>query len=98
MGWLVNAGSFAIVIAYAMVAISFMVLRKREPNMERPYKIKNYKFVGYGAIVLSISMLLLYIPGMTFAEWAIVGSWVVLGIVFFFSAKKKYSNLETNEK
>ena len=98
MGWLVNAGSFAIVIAYAMVAISFMVLRKKEPNLERPYKIKNYKFVGYGAIVLSISMLLLYIPGMTFAEWAIVGVWVVLGIVFFFSAKKKYSNLETNEK
>jgi len=98
MGWLVNAGSFAIVIAYAMVAISFMVLRKKEPNLERPYKIKNYKFVGYMAIVLSIFMLVLYIPGMIFAEWIIVGVWVALGIAFFFSAKKKYSNLETNEK
>lgn len=98
MGWLVNAGSFGIVTAYAMVCISFVVLRKKEPEMERPYKIKNHKFVGYMAVTLSIAMLLLYIPGMILSEWIIVGIWVVLGMVFFFSAKKKYSNLKTNEK
>lgn len=90
MGWLVNAGSFGIVIAYAMVSISFIVLRKKEPNLERPYEIKNYKFVGYMAIVLSILMLLLYIPGMIFAEWMIVGGWVLVGIMFYVTAKKKY--------
>lgn len=92
MVWLVNAGSFGIVVAYTMVAISFMVLRKKHSDMERPYKIKNHKFVGYMAISLTILMLLLYIPGMVFAEWTIVGTWVTLGLVFYFSAKKKYSD------
>lgn len=90
MGWLVNAGSFGIVIAYAIVSISFIVLRKKEPNLERPYEIKNYKFVGYMAIVLSILMLLLYIPGMIFAEWIIVGAWVLVGTLLYITAKKMY--------
>ena len=34
--WLVNAGGLGIVIAYLMVAISFLVLRRKEPEMARP--------------------------------------------------------------
>ena len=98
MGWLVNAGSFGIVIAYAMVSISFIVLRKKEPNLERPYEIKNYKFVGYMAILLSILMLMLYIPGMIFAEWIIVGGWVLIGIMFYVTAKKKYPDFGKMEE
>jgi len=96
MGWLVNAGSFGIVLAYAMVAISFVALRKKHPNMHRPYKIKNHKFVGYIAITLTVLMLLLYIPGMVSAEWEIVGTWVALGLVFYFSSKKKYIDFGIN--
>ncbi|CEH34461.1 Amino acid permease [Romboutsia lituseburensis] len=55
-----NAGSFGIVIAYVLVSISFMVLRKKEPDMPRPYKLKNYKFIGSMAIILASLMLLLY--------------------------------------
>src|SRR5690606_35605066 len=36
--WLVDAGGLAIVIAYFLVALSFLVLRKNEPNMERPFR------------------------------------------------------------
>ncbi|MBZ9685495.1 APC family permease [Clostridium estertheticum] len=96
MVWLVDAGSFGIVMAYAMVAMSFVALRKKHPDMNRPYKIKNHIFVGYTAIVLTVLMLLLYLPGMIFAEWTIVGIWVALGLVFYFSAKKKYSDFGTN--
>jgi len=35
--WLVDAGSFGVVIAYAFVALSFLALRYREPRMPRPY-------------------------------------------------------------
>ena len=37
--WLVDAGGLGIVIAYAMVAVSFLILRSREPELERPYKV-----------------------------------------------------------
>lgn len=91
MGWVANAGSFGIVTAYLIVSISYIVLRKKEPNMHRPYKIKNHKFVGYMAVILSAIMLILYIPGLIMAEWVIVGAWVILGAILFLSAKKKYS-------
>ncbi|SDL73420.1 APC family permease [Romboutsia lituseburensis] len=88
-----NAGSFGIVIAYVLVSISFMVLRKKEPDMPRPYKLKNYKFIGSMAIILASLMLLLYIPGLIKAEWIIVGGWTVLGAIFFISAKRKSNNV-----
>ena len=44
--WIVNAGGFGIVIAYTCVAISFLVLRYREPDMVRPFKIPAGKLVG----------------------------------------------------
>lgn len=91
--WITNAGSFGIVIAYVLVSISFMVLRKKEPDMPRPYKLKNYKFIGSMAIILASLMLLLYIPGLTKAEWIIVGGWTVLGAIFFISAKRKGNNV-----
>lgn len=91
--WITNAGSFGIVIAYVLVSISFMVLRKKEPDMPRPYKIKNYKFIGSMAIILASLMLLLYIPGLIKAEWIIVGGWTVLGAIFFISAKRKSNNV-----
>lgn len=91
--WITNAGSFGIVIAYVLVSISFMVLRKKEPDMSRPYKIKHYKFIGTMAIILASLMLLLYIPGLIKPEWIIVVGWTVLGVIFFISAKRKSKNI-----
>ena len=38
LGWLVNAGSLNIVVAYIMVAVSFLLLRRKEPEMPRPFQ------------------------------------------------------------
>ncbi|MBK5240024.1 APC family permease [Clostridium sp.] len=92
MGWLVNAGSFGIVLAYVMVSISFVIIRKKFPDMERPYEVKNHKFVGGMAVILTILMLIAYLPGMISTEWLIVGMWALLGLVFYSFAKKKYTD------
>jgi amino acid transporter len=39
--WIVDAGSFGVCLAYAMVSLSFLILRKKEPNMARPYICRN---------------------------------------------------------
>jgi amino acid transporter len=84
--WLVDAGSFGVVIAYAFVALSFLVLRYREPDMPRPYKVKRWKPVGIAAFVLSCSIMLLFMPFSPAAliwpyEWAIVGGWWLAGLL-----------------
>ncbi|MBZ2174703.1 APC family permease [Schnuerera sp. xch1] len=95
LNWLSNAGGFTIVIAYFMVALSFLVLRYKEPDMPRPYKIKAGKPVGIIAILLSLGMGVLYLPGSPSAlawphEWIILLLWTLLGIVFYAWAKLSY--------
>ncbi len=86
--WLVNAGGFGIVIAYLMVAISFLVLRRREPELPRPYRAPFGTAIGYIAVVLSIGLIFLYLPGSPAAlvwpqEWLIILVWIVLGAALY---------------
>lgn len=93
LSWISNAASFSTVIAYCLVAVSFLVLRKKEPDMVRPYKVKHGQLIGTIAVVLSAGMLLLYMPGMPSGlgkpEWIIVAVWLILGIGMHIAAKKR---------
>lgn len=95
--WIVDAGNFACCLAYCMVSLSFLVLRKKNPEMKRPYKIKNYKAVGTIATIMSGAMALMYvIPGagstLVWQEWIIVLGWAVLGFTFYMWSKNKFKD------
>ena len=83
--WVVNAGAFGIVIAYLFVAASFIALRLREPTLERPYKAPMGMGVGVIAIILSVALILLYLPPSPAAlawpqEWGLVGVWTLIWV------------------
>ncbi|WP_424933885.1 APC family permease [Amaricoccus macauensis] len=93
--WFVDGGGLGIIVAYAMVALSFIVLRRREPDMPRPFRAGKGPWVGYAALVLSIGLTLLYLPGSPAAlvwpvEWGIVAFWSVLGAVFYAYSRFTY--------
>lgn len=93
--WIVDAGNFGCCLAYCMVALSFIILRSKAPDMKRPYKVKHYKFVGVMAVLMSGFMVVMYmIPGsgstLVVQEWAMAGGWSLLGVVFFIICKLKY--------
>lgn len=94
MTWLTNAGSFAVCVAYMMVSASLLVLRKKEPDLNRPYKIKHVGLVGGMAVATTAIMCLLYIvPGPSqigMQEWMILGGWILLGVVFYIYSKITY--------
>lgn len=103
LNWLVNAGGLTIVLAYMTVSLSFLVLRYKEPDMPRPYKVKHGKPVGYIAILLSFCMLILYMPGASAAlvwpyEWGILLGWTILGAIFFIWAKYSYNPKEARDQ
>ena len=93
--WIVDAGNFGCCLAYCMVAASFIILRTKAPEMARPYKVKRYKIVGAIAVLMSGFMVVMYmIPGsgstLVVQEWAMVGGWSILGVVFCIGCKLKY--------
>ena len=91
--WLVNAGSFGIIVAYAFVALSFLALHTRDPGMRRPFEVQHWRFVGTAALVLSIGIACLFLPGSQAAlvwphEWLIVIGWIALGLQMMWFARK----------
>lgn len=93
--WIVDAGNFGCCLAYCMVSLSFLILRKKAPDMKRPYMVKHYKIVGVLAVLMSGFMVVMYIvpnsgSALVWQEWAMAGGWSLLGVVFFIICKLKY--------
>lgn len=88
--WLVDSGSPSIVIAYLLVSVVFLVLRRREPQMDRPLRVggkgEGGLLIGGAAVVLCTGLLSLYLPGMpAFLDvqpWILFGAWWILGAFF----------------
>jgi APA family basic amino acid/polyamine antiporter len=92
LNWAVNAGGLGIVVAWFLVVLSFLILRYREPEMDRPYKVPGGKVVGGFALILTAFFIYLYLPTGPSAlvwpyEWAIVFIWCLLGGILYMGAK-----------
>jgi amino acid transporter len=91
LGWLVDSGAPSIVLAYLLVAVAFVLLRRREPKMDRPLRIGGKGnggiVIGVTAAVLCLALFSLYMPGMpaalSFEPWLLFGLWWVGGLFFF---------------
>ncbi|MCB8888309.1 APC family permease [Vreelandella malpeensis] len=92
--WIVDAGGLGIVIAYLFVAVSFLVLRVREPDMPRPFRVSFGMPCGVAAVLMSLAMAFLYLPGspaaLTGAEWIIFAGWSLLGLILYVYSLRTY--------
>ncbi|MFD1007967.1 MULTISPECIES: APC family permease [Oceanisphaera] len=92
--WLVDAGGLAIVLAYALVAVAFVRLRRSEPDMERPFRAGKSSAIGWAAVFFSILFVALYLPGMPAAllwpyEWLIFAGWWGVGLLLMVNMSKE---------
>lgn len=92
LGWAVDAGSPMIVLTYCMVAITFLILRRREPDMERPMRIggagNGGMVIGVIAVVLTALLFIMYIPKLTplsvtldWQSYLMFGIWMLAGLI-----------------
>ena len=92
--WLVVAGGLGIVIAYLFVALSFVALRRNEPEMERPFRVRRGKTVGALAVILSVALIGMYLPGspsaLSLIEWCIFAGWMLLGLALYAWSRARY--------
>lgn len=86
--WMVNAGSFATVVAYLFVPLAFLALRRKEPDLPRPFRIARPRLVGIGAFVLAVALLCAFLPWSPSAllwpyEWGMILVWTLLGALVY---------------
>ncbi|RTR06961.1 APC family permease [Halomonas nitroreducens] len=92
--WLVVAGGLGIVIAYLFVSLSFVMLRRREPDMPRPFRVRRGKTVGALSVILSLALVGMYLPGSPSAlstiEWSMFAGWMLLGLALYAWSRARY--------
>ncbi len=104
--WIVDAGGIGITLCYGLVAGAFLVLRKKAPNLPRPYRVAAGPLVGVAGLVLAAGLLTLYLPWSPSAliwpqEWLLVAGWALLGLILWFvqrSAHDRRSPQPTSAK
>jgi len=77
--------SSAILVAYILVIISFFVLRKKRPDMERPYTVPAYPLTPIIAIFGSVLAFLFSLVAFeSWVHWAIFVGVTVVGLIYYF--------------
>ncbi len=95
--WLINTSSFGVMLAFLFVSISFVVLRRKEPDMPRPFRVAAGPLVGWGAIILSVALLCAFLPGSPSAlvwpyEWGVLLVWSLIGLATWLWYNRKASS------
>ena len=90
-GVILNMAVFGAVIAYAMQMWAFVVLRKKFPSMERPYRSPFGNFGAIVALVIALFALVMLFLNPDFRAGVIgVALWFVAGLAYFaFYARKR---------
>lgn len=85
--------SMGTLLAFAMVCVAVMILRKRKPELERPYRTPAVYLVGTLGVLFNI-FLMCFVRKETWIAFVI---WGFIGIVVYFLYSRKNSNLNKLE-
>jgi ethanolamine permease len=81
---LLNLAVFGAVISYAMQGLSFVILRKKFPNIDRPYRspLGNFGALACTAIAVICLISMFLNPAWRPGLWGAL-AWYVLGVLYF---------------
>ncbi|MDQ4212895.1 APC family permease [Microbacterium sp. ASV81] len=89
--YLWDSVSFGTLVAFAMVALSVIVLRRRRPDLERPFKVPFYPVVPILTIVACVYVLFSLKP----VTWIICGAWLALVFIGYLVYGRKHATLNS---
>jgi APA family basic amino acid/polyamine antiporter len=81
--------SMGTLLAFAMVCVAVMILRKKKPELERPYRTPAVYLVGCLGVGFNI-FLMCFVRKETWVAFTI---WGIIGIIVYFVYSKNKSNL-----
>lgn len=85
--------SIGTLFAFAMICAAVLLLRKKEPQLYRPYRVKYLSIIAPLGILFNFFLML----SLDKATWLRFVIWSVLGIALYFIYSAKHSNLNKHE-
>jgi basic amino acid/polyamine antiporter, APA family len=87
LGDLVSIGTL---LSFTIVCSAVLVLRRREPDLERPFRVPAVNFVASAAIVASVAL----IATLPVSTWIRLAVWLAIGLLIYFT----YARTRTRER
>lgn len=100
--WLVDMSALCALFTYTMVAVSFVVLRLREPELERPFRLWRSLWPGVLICLIAIVYTGYFIfniatEGDVRPEYAMIISWLMAGVFLYGLADSQRRRLTEKE-
>ena len=81
--------SIGTLFAFVLVCFGVIILRKKEPNLARPFKTPLVPYVPIAGIIVCTLMII----GLPRATLMSAGLWMIIGLIIYFGYSKKRSKL-----
>lgn len=81
--------SIGTLVAFSVVAIGVLVLRRTQPDLERPFKVPGYPVTP----VLTVLACVYVLSGLAAITWLIFGTWLTVVLAFYFLWGRRHSRL-----
>lgn len=94
LDYLADLTSIGTLAAFTVVSIAVILLRRREPDLHRGFKVPGYPVTP----ILSIAACLFVMSGLSWITFVAFGAWVGAVLIFYFTYSIKHSNLEPYPK
>jgi basic amino acid/polyamine antiporter, APA family len=85
--------SIGTLFAFAMICIAVWVLRRKQPGLHRPYKVKYLPIVAGLGFCFNIFLMF----SLDSSTWVRLLVWSIIGIAIYFLYSAKHSNLNKDE-
>jgi amino acid transporter len=86
---LFDTAASAVLVTYALTAIAVILLRKKEPNVERPYKAPWGNVIPILALVGVIPTFLVSLGILTTEAQIVFVAWFIIGVIYYLLYRRK---------
>lgn len=85
--------SIGTLFAFAMICAAVLVLRKKHPNLHRPFKLKYLTLIASLGIIFNVLLMF----SLDKATWLRLVVWSIIGIIIYFTYGARHSNLNKDK-
>lgn len=101
--WFMDTSSMCALFSYIFVIISFILLKRNEPELARPFHIKGGIKVGVGTLLLTALYFIFHIKDSVFKDPAnpevfITVLWLLVGVMLMLSSRGRKSSIGEEEQ
>jgi len=89
IGWVLELTNIGTLFAFVLVALGIVVLRKREPDRERPFRTPFVPWLPF----LSVAFCLYLMLALPLLTWIRFGLWMAIGALIYFMYGKRHSRI-----